>query len=160
MDTAETIGRGGEPAWQHTFPHPKHGDLTFTVARTPVVQDWLDHAVVQETIAPGLTGFNGVLSAAVAGMRTFVKCPVVDRVETEDENTPGHVIVELIRYDPLQDEDLGFPMLVWGTFMKWRADALSDDTRDAVKNGSGATPGQPIDGLSPAPTASPQTTHV
>lgn len=152
---ARAIAAGNEPYWEGTFEHPDHGELTFRVKRKPQVMDWLAHTNAQYA----LTGdAPSVLSGAVAGLQTFVECPVI-REEPEDDNPDGdYVRVKQVRYDPLTDEHMEFPVQVFGAFFKWRAETLSDDTREQVKNSSGATSG-PSDGEPlPEPTASPPLT--
>jgi len=158
MDAVQITARGGEPAWSGTFDHPEYGKLTFTVKRTPRNKDWLNHAVTQEQIAPGLTngGGSGVLAAAIAGMMTFIDRPVISEDRVEDPDNPDHVTVTQVRYDPLEDESIDYPVQVWLDFMTWRAELLNKV--DEVKNSSGVTSGPTSEDSSPEPTDSLPTT--
>lgn len=161
MDTAATIAQGGQPYWEETFDHPKLGKLTFKVSSLPRTKDWLAHAVAQEQYGPGLSmaGLPSALAAAVAAMKTFIQVPVIDEKRIEDPDN-GHVRIEQTFYDPLEDEHVEFVTLVWASFYNWRAQTLSKETQDAVKNSSGATSGPESAEPSPATTDSPQPTHA
>lgn len=151
MEAAETAARGGQPAWKHEFEHPELGKLTFSVAKAPRVRDWLQHAVVQEDVAPGLGGYSGMLAAAVAGMRTFVQTPVLHEERQVDEDNPDHVKIIQHRYDPLEDEHMDFPVEVWVTFMAWRSDLLGANGVEQAKNSSGATKESLVDSSESSP---------
>lgn len=158
MDPIKQIAVGEEPVWRETFEHPEYGDLEFSVERSPRVRDWLAQQVLQQQIAPGLAdvgGVAGMLPASCAGILTLMKLPVVDEATIEDPDTPGHATIKRTFYDPLEDEHIDFPVLVWASYFKWRADLA--DQRDALKNSSGAPtpePSSPSDSeSSPAGTA-------
>lgn len=155
MDPVREIAAGGEPAWRQTFTHPEHGELEFVVREMPKTRDWLAHAVAQEALGPGLGGsVNAALAAAVAGMQTFVEVPVLSEEREEDPDNPDHIRIRQVRYDPLDDENFDFPILVWATFMNWRGDLFS--RREDLKNSSGVTSTASADDSSPASTESPQ----
>lgn len=157
MDEVKTIALGGEPRWEQEFPHPTHGELTFVVERTPRVKDWLAHAAMQEKIAPGLEGaMAGELAAAVAAMYTFMQRPVIAEKRIEDPDTPGHERIEKTLYDPLEDEQMEFPVRVWRAWFEWRIGLLQQ--REALKNSSGVTSGANDADSSPATTTSHPTT--
>jgi hypothetical protein len=142
MDEAKTIALGGHPAWKHTFDHPEHGPLTFSVEKLPTNRDWLNLAVASELAAPGVqSGVGAALAEAIAGLQTIIKRPEISREEVPDPDDSSHVKVTITFYEPLDDQDMGFVTLVWATFMNWRAELLSKDTREQVKNSSGATNG-------------------
>jgi hypothetical protein len=156
-EIAEQIAAGGEPVWQATFPHPDHGDLTFTVKHMPVARDWLEHYTTMQDLAPGV---NSMLSAGIAGMLTFMDRPVLAENRVEDPDNPTHVRIEKVLYDPLEEQRFEFVMEVWATFTAWRVETLSDETRGAVKNSSGATTtsGSETDESSPGITEFPPST--
>ena len=157
---AKAIAHGQPVIWERTFPHPEHGDLKFRVPRPPRVRDWLEHAQRQEQIASGVTGANAVLAAACAGMYTFMDVPVIREDRKEDPDNPDHVTVTKVYYDPLDDENVDFPVEVWIDWVNWRLALASKDTKEQVKNSSEATDGGPDSGPSLATTASPQPTTV
>jgi hypothetical protein len=155
MDEAKTIALGGQPAWKHTFDHPEHGPLTFSVEKLPTNRDWLALAVASEQLAPSVqSGVGAALAEAIAGLQTIVKRPEISRTEEADPDDASHVKVTVQFYEPLDDQDMGFVTVVWATFMNWRADLLSKDTREQVKNSSGATSGPEPVVSSPDATAS------
>jgi hypothetical protein len=156
MDDAKTIALGGSPAWKHTFDHPEHGPLEFSVEKLPTNREWLALAVASELAAPGVqTGVGAALAEAIAGLQTIIKRPEISRTEVPDPDDASHVKVTIEFYEPLDDQDMSFVTLVWATFMNWRADLLSKDTREQVKNSSGATSGPASVASSPAATPSP-----
>ena len=146
MDPLDSIARGGEAAWQQTFTHPKHGEITFVVPQTLRNRDWLRQANALDRIVRELGGDPNDASArttlfanACAGISELMECPVID--ERRSEQDDGSERVEAIRYDPLEDEDMGFPMEVWGSFFAWRTELLgrvaelgkdSGETRSSV----------------------------
>jgi hypothetical protein len=153
---AKQIAQGQQPAWEKTFEHPKHGSLTFRVKKLPTVADWIAHTNVQEQLTPG--GTPSVLSAAVAAMSTFMEVPILDENRIEDPDNPDHFRIEVVRYDPLQDEDFTWVCKVWLDFYAWRETTISDSTQEQVKNSSRATAGDADGGSSLVTTDSPQPT--
>lgn len=159
MDDATMIARGGQPSWSQEFQHPVHGALTFKVKALPKARDWLDMSVLKEQLAPGVIQGSGLMLAeALAGMMTMMERPVLSEEREEDPDNPGHQKLRQTLYDPTEEEQWEFPVIVWSAFMAWRIKTLSPDVAEQVKNSSGATSGSETDAQSLATTDSPPST--
>lgn len=165
MDPIDAIANGGEPAWSETFTHPKHGEIAFSVTKTPCNKDWIRQANTLDRIVREYGGDPNDASArttlfanACAGILTLMDRPVIAERRIVDPENEDHQQIETVRYDPLEDEDMGFPMQVWTSYFSWRNDLL--DSLPELGKDSGETSGSASDAQSPAVTVSPSTTHV
>lgn len=162
MDPIAQIAEGREPTWTETFTHPTYGELTFSVSRKLTNADWLRHSGTRDLIlqeqgfGPDQVGSQtGYLAAACAGIGVLMdRVKIGERRVTDD--VPGHEKIEIDYYDPLDDDDLQFPIQVWDSFFAWRMELLG--SVDELKKDSATTGGVEPGGPSHDPTGSPQTT--
>lgn len=157
---ARKIARGGNPDWEETFSHPRHGELTFR-AKLPQALALAQHSVVMDNLLADLEGepraATMILVSALAGMTDglLMTLPVVDERRVEDEER-GSVKIERVFYDPQAEPDVGFLVDVWTAYSAWRRAKLGEV--DAVKGSFGETGGSASSALSNEPTVSPSTT--
>lgn len=163
-DPIAQIAEGREPLWEQTFEHPEHGPLIFRVTKTPTNADWLRHAAAKDQMIRAQGGHpddmgsqTQLFAAACAGIRELMECPLIAEKRVQDPEVEGHERIERIRYDPLEDTGMGFPIEVWITFFTWRGKLLEDGVGE-LKNASGESGGSELGEPSPAATLSPSTT--
>lgn len=165
---AKLIAQGGNPPWEQTFPHPRHGELTFR-SQLPRAAAILRHQVAidarLEAIGDLANARNStiMLAGALAGLElidsltgeaTMMVLPEVSRKETPGEN--GGITVERTFYDAAEEPNPQFVIDVWMAYSAWRASILEE--LDAVKGPSGETDGSASSTPSTAPSVSPSTT--
>lgn len=160
MDAIEQIAHGGDASWEGTFSHPEHGELTFRVPRTLTNSDWIRHTNAIDRIVRSHGGDPNDASArttlfasACAGILELMERPVILEREIEDPENQDHVKIERVRYDPLLDENMNFPVQVWDAYFTWR-NRLHERIGELGKD-SGETHGSGSGEPSPAATGSP-----
>lgn len=164
---AQTIARGGNPPWEQTFEHPRHGPLTFR-GQLPTNGQTLAHRVALDArlaelpdvatarnptliLAAGLAAMELVDGAS--GAARLLMLPEISRTEEETERG---TIVRKVFYNADEDTDADFVVDVWMAYSAWRASLLEE--LDAVKGPSGEITGSGSSTSSTAPTVSPSTT--
>lgn len=160
-----TIAQGGNPPWEHTVKHPRHGELTFR-ARLPLATDSLRHSVAVDNLlqelSPGTmpSWQTQIFASAIAGLTVpdgnasgkglLVDLPVVG--EDHEETEAGERVV-LHYYDAKHEADIGWLSDVWLAFSAWRQGLLSDDTVRAVGESSGGPSTSSGDSSTPSAAA-------
>lgn len=136
VEARAVLARGGNPVWQRTYTHPKHGELTFK-GDLPSAREITLHSVRMDNLlaelgGPG-RGQTMVMAAALAGMTDglLLDMPEVDRTEVPDDER-GSVRVEIVRYDPEAELNVNWLMDVWLEFSEWRGQLLTPETLEAV----------------------------
>lgn len=144
----QAVARGEKPRpWRQTFSHPVHGDLEFAM-ELPTVADMARHSAAMDNLAVemGLIGAARggtiLLLAAIAGLETLMKLPVVaeHREEPEDEDDPRETVSK-VYYDPRGELSEQWLAEVWTQASGWRAAFLEPKALDRLGKSSGPTPG-------------------
>lgn len=160
-DDLKAVAEGREPKpWRGTFEHPVHGELQFTM-KLPRTAQLMAHSIEMDSIlheldAPAREGTLR-LAASLAGLKTLVQVPVVDRKVEESESSDVEERVTLIYYDPMGDFNQLFPVAVWEAASVWRQALLDPDFFERLGKSSEPTPGEGSSSPSDEPTASPST---
>ncbi len=164
-ESIEQVASGEPVTWQHTFKHPKHGDLTARISDMPTYGDWLRHSNMTDALIrefggnPNETGGGThMMAAAVAGFRVLFEPIVVGEKRETVDGDAAHERIEKTFYDPLGDQNESIALEVWILFWAWRENLLK--RVDDVGKGSGETTGSESGGSSLAGTVSPSTTHA
>jgi hypothetical protein len=159
----EQVASGEPVTWQHTFTHPKHGELVARIADMPTYGDWLRHSNMTDTLIrefggnPNAAGGGThMMAAAVAGFRVLFEPITIDEQRVEVDGEAGHERIEKTFYDPLNDKNESVALEVWLRFWAWREELLK--RIPDVEKGSGETTGSESGGSSLAGMVSPSMT--
>lgn len=162
-DPLRTVAHGGQPEWEGTYEHLEHGELTFK-AKLPKTKALTAHSIAMDNELAELTAPEGprpgtmILVAALAGMKTLVELPVIDRREETDEDAPGRTKIVTVYYDPDEEVDTGFLVQVWTDFSVWRQTFLTRVGELGNSSGETSSPGNDSSESSSDTTGSPSTT--
>lgn len=137
------IAMGVNPSWEQTFPHPRHGALTFK-GKLPKASALLEHQIEIDNRLAHLDGAprtsTMIMVAALAGMTPvdpdqpgqglLLELPVLAEDRDEDPDT-GRVKITRRYYQADDETDVGFLTDVWISFSTWRSGLI--EAVDAVK---------------------------
>ena len=159
----QAIAEGREPKpFRGTFEHAVHGPLQFTM-KMPRAAELIEHSVEMDNTLARLNAQpregTMMLVAALAGLKTLVQLPVIDRKVEEVEDSDVEERVTLTYYDPDAEFNQLYVVEVWNAASKWRRALLDPEFMEALGKDSEPTPGSgsstPSDELKASPSTTP-----